>query len=61
LAVNVNAAVVAFSGPVGPLVIVVFGATVSTVQLRVAGEPSGVPAASVARTAKVCAPCARPV
>ena len=32
----------------------------STVQVRVAGEPSTFPAASDARTAKVCVPFARP-
>ena len=36
------------------------GATVSTVQLRVAGVGSALPAASRARTRNVCAPSARP-
>ena len=36
--------------PVGPLVIVVSGAAVSTVNARVAGDASVLPAASVART-----------
>ena len=44
----------------GVLSIVVFGAMVSTVQPRVAGVASVLPAASVAFTAKVCAPCASP-
>ena len=37
------------------------GACVSTVQVRVAGVPSVLPAGSVARTWKVCEPCERPV
>ena len=45
----------------GPPVIVVSGATVSTVQVREAGEASTLPTASMARTWKVCAPCPRPV
>ncbi len=45
--------------PVGPLVIVVSGAAVSTVNVRVAGEPSTLPAASLARTENVCSPSAR--
>ena len=44
---------VPFVAPVGPPVIVVSGATVSTVNERVAGEASGLPAASVARTENV--------
>lgn len=39
----------------------VSGATVSTVQVYDAGEPSMLPAASVARTAKVCEPSAMPL
>ena len=46
---------------VGPVAIVVSGATVSTVQVREAGEASTLPAVSVARTWNVCEPCARPV
>ena len=42
----------------GPPVIVTVGETVSTVQLAVAGDASVWPAASVARTANVWAPCA---
>ena len=49
--------------PEGPAVIEVCGGVVSalasTVQLRLAGEPSVLPAASVARVEKVCAPTAR--
>ena len=45
--------------PEGADVIVVFGATVSTVQEALAGEPSVFPAASVARTWIVCGPCER--
>ena len=42
----------------GPPVNVTSGGTVSTVQLRVAGDGSSCPAASVARTANVCGPWA---
>ena len=45
----------------GPSSIVVSGATVSTVNPRVAGVGSGVPDGSMARTATVCAPSARSV
>ena len=58
---NVNTGGLTFVGPLGPELIVVSGATVSTVQPRVAGEASVLPAASRARTANVCAPCDRPV
>ncbi len=58
---KVKVALVLAVGPVGPLPIVVSGATVSTVQLREAGEASTLPAVSTARTWKVCAPCASPV
>ncbi len=44
--------------PVGPLVIVVSGAAVSTVKLRVAGDGSTLPAVSVARTRNVYEPSA---
>ena len=54
-------ALVLLTAPVGPVPIVVSGATVSTVQVREAGVVSGLPAASVARTWNVCEPCARPV
>ena len=45
-----------WSGRSGPESIVVFGAVVSTVKLRLAGVGSGLPAASTARTSKVWAP-----
>ena len=45
----------------GADVIVVLGAVVSTVQERVAGVGSVLPAGSMARTAKEWAPSARPV
>ena len=51
LEVKVKAAVVEFTGPLGPPVIVVSGALVSTVQVRVAGALV-LPAASTARTWK---------
>ena len=48
-------------GPVGPESIVVSGATVSTVQVRVASLASALPAASRARTRKVWLPSPSPV
>ena len=48
-----NVGVVTPIVPVGPESIVVFGAVVSTVNVRVAGEASTLPAASVARTRNV--------
>ena len=45
----------------GWAVIVVFGAVVSIVQVKLAGVASVLPAASVARTSKVCEPSPRPV
>jgi translation elongation factor TU len=56
-----GAAQIWFVTPAGPESIVVSGAIVSTVNVRVAGVASVFPAASVARTANVCEPCARPV
>jgi len=53
LDVKVKAAVVLATVPVGPLVIVVIGATVSTSHVRVAGEGSTLPTGSMARTLKV--------
>jgi hypothetical protein len=52
---------VAFVGSPGWAVIVVSGAAVSIVQVKVAGVASVLPAASVARTSKVRAPSARSV
>jgi len=54
--VNANDGEALFVGPAGPLVIVVSGAAVSTVNDRVAGVASTLPAASVARTVNVYAP-----
>ena len=51
--VNANDGDALFVVPVGPLVIVVSGAAVSTVNERVAGVASTLPAASVARTENV--------
>jgi hypothetical protein len=45
-------------GSSGPDSIVVSGATVSTVHANVAALPSVLPAGSVARTSKLCAPSA---
>ncbi len=62
--VNDIVAVVSVVEAAGPSVIVVSGAVVSagavTVQLRVAGDASVLPAASVARTSNVCVPRAMP-
>ena len=52
---------VTFDGSLGWAVIVVFGAAVSIVQVKLAGDASVLPAASVARTWKVCEPWLRPV
>ena len=49
------------SAPVMVALRVVVGAVVSTVQVRLAGVASVLPAASVARASKVCSPSARPV
>ena len=57
---NASVAVVDATVPVGPESIVVSGATVSTVQVRVASVASVLPAASVARTRKVWAPWREP-
>ena len=53
---NANVGVESLVGPLGPESIVVSGAVASTENERVAGVPSTLPAASVAWTAKVCAP-----
>ena len=44
--------------PEGPVTIEVWGGVVSTVIVCDAGEPSWLPALSVARTSKVCGPSA---
>ena len=59
LEVNVISTGPAGVSPLGPVMIVVSGAMVSTVQSRCAGVWSVVLAASVARTWKVCGPWAR--
>ncbi len=46
--------------PEGPAEIDVSGADASTVQAREAGDASTLPAASTARTSKLCEPFARP-
>ena len=48
-------------GLLGEAVMLVSGAVVSTVQLKLAGVASTFPAASLARTWKVCEPSVRPV
>jgi hypothetical protein len=64
--VNVKLAELDVEVPEGPPVMFVFGAVVSgggggtsTVQVRLAGVESRLPAASVARTSNVCDPFAR--
>ena len=59
LELKAKSGVVLFDGSDGLLPMLVFGAVRSTVQLLVAGVPSVLPAASVARTAKVWLPSAR--
>ena len=65
LELKLRLAVVEVVVPEGPELIVVSGAAVSaaacTVQLRVAGEASVLPAASVALTEKAWEPMARPL
>ena len=60
VAVNENQALVALVGSLGLAVIEVSGAVVSTVQVYEAGEPSVLPAASLALTLNVWLPSARP-
>ena len=60
VALNPNDAEAELTVPLGPLVIEVSGAVVSTVHVRVAGVASTLPAASLARTENVCDPSARP-
>jgi hypothetical protein len=57
LELNVNAALVEATAPLGPVRIVVSGAIESTVIVRVAGVGSGAPVTLSARTANVCEPC----
>ena len=59
LAVNAKVAVLELTLPLGPLVMEVLGAIVSIVHVLVAGVASTLPAASFARTEKVCEPLAR--
>jgi hypothetical protein len=61
LAVNVNVALVLDVLAGGPEPMVVWGAVASTAQLRLAGEPSTLPAASRARTRNWWLPPARPL
>jgi hypothetical protein len=65
VALNANDALVELVEPLGPELIEVSGAVVSvgavTVQPAVAGLASVLPAASVARTLKLCEPVARPL
>ncbi len=59
--VNEKLGPVSFDGSLGCAVIVVSGAAASTVQVKLAGVASVLPAASVARTSKVCDASVRPV
>ena len=58
--VKTKDAAVAFVGSSGPDVMLVCGAVVSIVQVKLAGVGSLLPAASRARTWKVCEPAPRP-
>jgi hypothetical protein len=60
LAENVKLAEVELVVPEGPDVIVVSGAVVSTVQVRLSAAPT-LPAASVPRTSNVCWPSESPL
>ncbi len=60
LAVKEKSAFAELLGSLGCAVIVVFGAAVSIVQVKLAGDASVLPAASVARTSKVWEPSASP-
>ena len=60
LAVNVHVALVLVTVPLGPELMVVWGAVRSIVQLWLAGVASVLLAASVARTRNWCVPTARP-
>ena len=57
---NEKLAAGSFDGSVGCAVIVVSGEVVSTVQVKLAGVGSVLPAASIASTANVCVPSVRP-
>jgi hypothetical protein len=57
-ALKVKVGVVPLVGLAGPLSIVVFGAVRSIVHVKLAGDASVFPAASVARVSKVCVPSA---
>jgi hypothetical protein len=59
--VNEKLAPVALVGSLGCAVIDEFGAALSTVQVKDAGDASVLPAASIARTSKVWEPSPRPV
>jgi hypothetical protein len=60
VAVNEKLALELFDGLAGLAVIVVSGAAVSTVQVKLAGDASALPAASVAATVNVWLPSASP-
>jgi hypothetical protein len=56
---NVNCGAEVFVEPVGPVRIVVSGAVVSTVNVKLAGVGSSLLAGSTAMTSKVCSPSVR--
>ena len=58
---NVKLALVSAVGSVGFVRMKVSGPVVSTTQVKLAGVASILPAASIARTWKVCEPSARPL
>ena len=58
---KVKVGAVLLVGPFGPEVMLVSGAVVSTVQVRLAGLASVFPAVSVAFTSKVCEPSDSPL
>ncbi len=58
---NEKLGAVSFEGSLGCAVMVVSGAAASTVQVKLAGVGSVLPAASVARTSKVCDASLTPV
>ena len=61
LPVKLKLAVALPAGLAGLAVMVVSGAAVSITQVKLAGVPSALPAASTARTWKVCEPSLSPV
>jgi hypothetical protein len=61
LETKLKLALVEALGSLGEAVMVVFGAAVSTVHVKVAALASTLPAGSIARTLNVCEPSVRPL